>query len=113
MGRVPIALASIAFAKELIFCNAIANAQCELDLRVKEEKVKPLILRHPEQVLARPVSLMRWFQSEQLSALLRVSEENLKGKTTNALALKSERHPTCNGESKVEPRQQPGLEPRP
>ena len=44
-------------------------------------KVKPLILRHPEQVLARPVSLMRRFQTEQFWALLRV-EENPQGKTT-------------------------------
>ena len=43
--------------------------------------VKPLILRHPEQVLARPFGLMRWFQLEQFQALLRV-EENPKGKTT-------------------------------
>ena len=42
---------------------------------------KPLILRHPEQVLARPVSLMRWFQLEQFWPLLRV-EENPEGKTT-------------------------------
>ena len=42
-------------------------------------KVKPLILCHTEQVLARPVGLMRWFQLEQFRALLRV-EENLKGK---------------------------------
>ena len=28
----PIALASTAIAKELIFCNAIANAQCERNL---------------------------------------------------------------------------------
>ena len=28
------------------------------------KKVKPLILRHPEQVLARSVGLMRWFKSE-------------------------------------------------
>ena len=38
------------------------------------KKVKPLILRHPEQVLARPVGLMKRFQSEQFPALLRVEE---------------------------------------
>ena len=42
---------------------------------------KAIVLRHPEQVLARPVHLMRRFQLEQTRALLRV-EENLKGKTT-------------------------------
>ena len=45
-------------------------------------KVKPLILRHPEQVLARPVGLMRRFQMEQFRALLRM-EENPEGKTTS------------------------------
>ena len=29
----PIALASIAIAKESLFCNAIANAQCERNLK--------------------------------------------------------------------------------
>ena len=43
--------------------------------------VKPLILRHPEQVLARPIGFMRWFQTEQLQAFLRV-EEIPKGRTT-------------------------------
>ena len=47
----------------------------------RKVKVKPLILRHPEQGLARPVGLMRQFQSEQFWALLRV-EENPKGKAT-------------------------------
>ena len=42
---------------------------------------KAIVLRHPEQVLARPVSLMRQLQLEQIRALRRV-EENLKGKTT-------------------------------
>ena len=42
---------------------------------------KDIVLRCPEQVLARPVDLMRQFQLEQLPALLRV-EENPKGKTT-------------------------------
>ena len=40
---------------------------------------KPLILRHPEQVLARPVGLIRQFQSKKFWALLRV-EENPRGK---------------------------------
>ena len=31
-------------------------------------KIKPVILRHTEQVLARPVGLMRQFQSEQSGA---------------------------------------------
>ena len=35
MGRVPIALASIATAKELIFCNAIVNTQYEWTIRLK------------------------------------------------------------------------------
>ena len=42
--------------------------------------LKLLIVRHPEQVLARPVDLMRRFQLEQFRALLRV-EENPEGKT--------------------------------
>ena len=53
-----------------------------------------MILRHPEQVLARPVGLMRWFQLEQFRALLRV-EENPEGGNHQALAVKGERHPTC------------------
>ena len=35
MDTVHIALASIAIAKELIFCNAIANAQCERTLSTR------------------------------------------------------------------------------
>ena len=55
-----------------------------------------MILRHPEQVLARPVGLMRRFQSEQFRALLRV-EENPQEKTTlswsrtQAVAVRGER----------------------
>ena len=33
MGGVHVALVSIAIAKELIFCNAIADAQCERTLK--------------------------------------------------------------------------------
>ena len=39
-----------------------ANLNC-----TKTVKVKPLILCHPEEVLARPVGLMRWFRSEHVS----------------------------------------------
>ena len=39
-----------------------ANLNC-----TKMVKVKPLILCHPEEVLARPVGLMRWFRSEHVS----------------------------------------------
>ena len=48
-----------------------------------KKKSKATDLRHPEQVLARPMGLMRQFQleSEQFRALLRV-EENPEGKTT-------------------------------
>ena len=44
-------------------------------------KGKAIDLTSPEQVLARPVGLMRWFQLEQFRALLKM-EENPKGKTT-------------------------------
>ena len=60
-------------------------------------KVKPLILRHPEQVLARPVGLMRRFQMEQFWALLRV-QENPKGKTTRHWLWKVKDIPTCGPE---------------
>ena len=46
---------------------------------LKVYKVKPLILHHPEQVLARLVGLMRRFQTEQFRVFLRV-EENPEGK---------------------------------
>ena len=42
----PTALASIAIAKESIFCNAIANAQCERNLKDKHERKVSLLLRH-------------------------------------------------------------------
>ena len=34
----PIALGSIAVTKELIFCNAIPNAQCERNLILKDDR---------------------------------------------------------------------------
>ena len=46
---------------------------------ISGKKVKPLILRHPQQGLAGPVGLIRRFQSEQFRALLRV-EESPRGK---------------------------------
>ena len=58
--------------------------------------LKPLILCHSEQVLSRPVDLMRRFQLEQFRALLRV-EENPEGKH-QVLAVNGERHPTCGSE---------------
>ena len=71
-----------------------------------------MILRHPEQVLARPVDLMRRFQLEQFRALLRV-EENSKGKTTRhwlwrvkdiphaAWSWTCERRTCCHGATKM------------
>ena len=53
MGRVPIALANIGIAKELIFCNAIANAQCEWTLRLK--------LLENEQAKAKFGILRSWY----------------------------------------------------
>ena len=44
-------------------------------------KVNPLILRHPEQILARPVNIMRHFQSEQFRVLLRLEEKIPMGKS--------------------------------
>ena len=40
MGRVPNTLASIAITKELIFCNAIANAQYERTLKIQRLMVQ-------------------------------------------------------------------------
>ena len=56
-------------------------------------KGKAIVLRHPEQVMARPVGLMRQFQLEQSRTLLRVEEKS------KALAVKGERHPTFSPES--------------
>ena len=39
--------------------------------------IKPLILRHSEQILTRPVSVMRRLQLEQFRALLKVEETNV------------------------------------
>ena len=45
----------------------------------KKVNGKAIVLRHPEQVLARLAGLMRRFQSVQFQAILRV-EENPIGK---------------------------------
>ena len=61
-----------------------------------------MVLRHPEQVLARPVDLIRQLQFELCRALLRV-EENPEGENHQALAVKGERHLTCGPEAESNP----------
>ena len=64
--------------------------------------IKPFILRHPEQVLARPVGLMRQFQNETISSPSEVGREHRR-ENHQALAVKCERHLTCSPESESNP----------
>ena len=58
---------------------------------------KPLILRHPEQVLARPSAL--WDSSKQKNFKPFWGWKKTRGENHKALAVKGERHPTCSLES--------------
>ena len=81
--------------------NACENITIPI-LRTRSVKVKLLILRYQEQVLARPVGLMRQFQNGTISS---PSEGGRKpqGENHQALAVKGERHPTCGLDSESNP----------